>query len=253
MRHIDSRLFAILSLVLLTGGGVFAQLDRRDLPEVRHFVMYRFGRQGPFGSPARLPGRATDALMELYRETPPVLRVRGYRESHSAEPFDLILASDYRGLDGFEQARSQLVRRRTEDGVTFDAALRGLDEASEWQRDWFVELIEDLTHAGTGTAEVHVFEWVRTFPSTQIAYELLLRSRLVPFERDQTTVRSSETGRVLIGDEWDYVRIVGFPSLAAYHDYRRALRDDQVSEEIGRFVALRKTFMVREDSGLSVR
>jgi hypothetical protein len=229
-----------------------AQIDRRDLPEVRHLVMYRFQRNGgPFGMRPSMP--AMDSLLELYRETPPVLRVRGYREAESAEPFDLILATNHRGLEGFEQAMEQLAKRSTDRGVTFGVASRRIDEASEWHRDWWVELIEDMTHTGTGTPELHVFEWVRVFPSTQPAYELLLRSRLVPFERDQTNVRSSETGRVLIGDEWDYLRIVGFPSLSAYHDYRRVLRDDQVSEEIGRFVALRKMFVVRQDGDLSVR
>jgi hypothetical protein len=246
------RVYAVFAAVLGVLGAwppaTRAQRSRSDLPEVRHLVTMRFKEFVPFGARPSL-----DTLLELIRETPGVLRLRGYREAESADPFDVILVSSYRGLDGFEQATAAMLQQRTRTGDTLSGAYRRIDEVTAWHRDQFVEMIEDLEHDSETDAELLVFEWVRLVPAAHPAYELLLRANVLPWEREFTRLRSAETGRMLIGDEWDYLRVFGFQSLAAYHDYRRETRDHVMSEELGRLIAARKTFVVREDKGLAVR
>lgn len=224
------------------------RVDSLTVPEVRQLVTFRFNNMIPFGTRPALYG-----LVDLYRATPAVERVRGYRETESPEEFDLLLMTSYQGLEGFERANAELRRQRSPGGTTLLTEYRRLAEASVWHRDQFIEMVPELAHEPHALADLHAFEWVRVVPGGHDAYELLLRNLVLPWERDLPAVRSSESARVLIADGWDYVRILGVPSLAGYHDYLRVLRTHVAWQETGRLVSARKTFIVREDSDLRVR
>lgn len=216
--------------------------------EVRQLVTFSFGRAMPFGSRPSM-----DEVIDLYRMAPAVLRVRGYTEAESPEPFDLVLMKSFRGLDGFEQAQRQLDGQRTRSGTTIRAAYQRLDQVTDFHRDEFVEMIAALTHVGTGEPSIYVFEWVRLVPAASRAYELLLQTAVQPWERDLPDLQLSETGRVIIGQDWDYLRILGFSSLSGWHDALTAWREHGASEQVALHVASRKTYIVREDERLRVR
>lgn len=240
-----------ISWLTLTGTGdrdVHAQRRSFDIAEVRQLVTFRWAERVPFGMRP-----AMDTLIDLYRQTPAVLRMRGFRESESPEPFDLILMTSYRGLDGFELARKQIAGQRTREGRTMLSAYERLDQASDWHRDEFIEMLEDLEHRGTSEPQVFIFEWVRLVPASYRAYELMLQTSVVPWERDLTSLHLTETARVIVGNGWDYVRILGFPSLSEYHDYVTRWRDRAEADQLALHIANRKVIVVREDEALRVK
>lgn len=124
--------------------------------EVRQLVTFRWAERVPFGARP-----AMDTLVEVYRQTPAVLRLRGFQEAESPEPFDLILMTSYRGLEGFELARKQMGSTRTRDGRMLAVAYQRLDEMSEWHRDEFVEMLRDHDYRTGTEPRLLVFEWVR--------------------------------------------------------------------------------------------
>ena len=74
-----------------------------------------------------------------------------------------------------------------------------------------------------------------------------------PSEKDASLYDWSETGRVLVGDGWDYVRIFGIQSLADWHRYQRYIQSAAMRNQFGLTVAARKTIILRNDPRLSVR
>ena len=228
--------------------GISAQrASLETLAEVRQLVTFRFSSRGIFGPPTIAP------IVELYRQTPAVRRVRGYREAESPEPFDLILMTSYRGLEGFDRARQDLSGQRTRSGMTLAGAYQRIEQTTEWHRDHFIEMIGDLDHQTTTPPEFFVFEWIRLVPAARRAYELLLDTTVLPWEKNQTFLQSTETGRVFIGEGWDYLRILGFTSMAGYQDYLGAWRHHPEADALALHVTDKKVFVVREDEGLRVR
>jgi hypothetical protein len=63
----------------------------------------------------------------------------------------------------------------------------------------------------------------------------------------------SETGRVIIGSGWDYLRLLGFERFGDYQEYLTAWRGHAEADQLGLHVADRKTLIVREDESLRVR
>jgi hypothetical protein len=237
----------LIALAVVGGEARDAQRGTFGAAEVRQLVTFRWAERRPFNV---RPSLAT--VLELYQRTPAVRRVRGFTEAESPEPFDLILMTSYRGLDGFELARREMAGQRGKDGRSFTIAYQELDQASQWHRDEFIEMLPH-EHRGTAEARVFVLEWVRLVPASHRAYELLLQTAVVPWERDQTYVHLSETGRVIIGSGWDYLRILGFETLGGYHDYLTDWRDHAEADQLGLHVADRKTVIVREDETMRVR
>jgi hypothetical protein len=165
----------------------------------------------------------------------------------------VILMTSSRDLDGFELARKQMVGLRATSGGTLFAAQQRLDEMTEWQRDEFIEMLPDHDHRSGTEPRVFVFDWVRLVPAAHRAYELLVQNAVVPWERERTFLHLTETGRVLVGDGWDYVRILGFDTLAGYQDYLDLWRERSEADQLALHVSARRTVIVREDETLRVR
>jgi len=131
--------------------------------------------------------------------------------------------------------------------------LERLESMSDWQRSEFVEMLRDHEYRSGTEPRVVIFEWIRLVPAAQRAYELLLQTSAIPFERDLAFLYLSETGRVIVGDGWDYVRIFGFETLAGYHDYTTIWRERSEAEQLALHVSARKVVIVRDDETLRIR
>ena len=238
---------AVLFAVL---GADPADAQRRSFeqPELRQLVTFRWAERMPSNF---RPSMAT--LADIYRQTPAVVRMRGFRKAESPEPFDLILMTSYRGFDGLELARKQMTSVRTTEGRNIFSVQEMLDSTGAWRRDEFVEMLGDLEHRSGSEPRTLIFEWVRLVPAAQRAYELLLQTSVVPWERDLTWLQLSETGRVIVGDGWDYLRILGFASLSEYQDYVTGWRERSEFDQLALHVANRKVFIVTEDEALRVK
>mgnify|MGYP001797223182 CR=1 FL=1 len=126
---------------------------------------------------------------------------------------------------------------------------------TQTHHDQFVEMIGGLSDTATVTTAggLTVFEYTRLAPGAQERFEALLRARVRPFEKTHALYQSSETGRLLISDGWDYLRLYSVRSLGAWQAYLRQTRRAPFSVELSPLVAARKTMILRNDPRLSVR
>ena len=222
--------------------------ETRAEPEVRQIVTFLFQ-----------PGRTADALsiyaerlLPIYADTQPLLRFRAYREAESPEPLDLVIVSAYAGMAGMDAANAVLGQPHRSGQSAF--GLYGeLSRMTATHHDQFVEMIAALGDAPGSEGGLTVFEYLRVAPGSHDAFEELLARRVRPFERERSLYRWSETGRMLVADGWDYLRLFGVPSLAGWHAYRTALREAALQKELAPLVAARKTLILRSDPKLSVR
>jgi hypothetical protein len=218
--------------------------------EVRQLVTFRF-----------LPGKTAAAvdvmkktLLPLYGEAPALVRLRSYREAESPEPLDLVLVTSLRGMEGMDLLNAQLRELAAKTGGSLGQLYGAISDLSAHHHDQFVEMLDGFAE-GTGTgASLHLFEYLRVTPGSRGAFESEIASSLVPFEKSrESRVLGTETGRFLIADGWDYLRILRFGSLGDFHEYNRAVARLPRAEEIERRVAARKRIFLREVPELAVR
>ena len=225
-------------------GGAQSQAES---PEVRQIVTFQF-----------LPGRAEEAfriyeqqLRPIYHEIPELLRFRGYQEAESPEPLDLIVVSSYRGMAGMDRANEGL-RRPPPSGPSALSLYGTLSAMTARHHDQFVEMLANQSDSATGGRLV-VFDYLRLAPGAGAAFEGLLTSRVRPFEKAGQLALWSETGRLLVSDGWDYLRIFGVGSLGDWHRYLTAMGEAPFHGELGSLVAARKTILVRQAPKMAVR
>lgn len=216
--------------------------------EVRQIVTFQFQ-----------PGRSTDALAiyekqlkPIYTGVPSLRRFRGYREAESPEPLDLIVISTYDSMSGMDAANEELRKPNAtgQSALSLYGVLSGMTQA---HHDQFVEMLPALSDSATGTADLTVFEYVRVAPGAQRRYPTLLFTFIRPFERERGLYAWSETGRMLVSDGWDFVRIFGIRSLGDWQRYRERMFNSPRGAELDALITARKTIIVRRDSRLSVR
>ena len=106
--------------------------------------------------------------------------------------------------------------------------------------------------AGDG-AGLTVFEYTRVAPGAQARFEAQLGTHVRPFELAGHLYEWSESGRMLISDGWDYLRIYGVRSLGSWHRYLQQMRTAPFQQELGSLVAARKTLVLRREARLSIR
>jgi hypothetical protein len=199
-------------------------------------------------------------LVPLYRQDAAMRRFRGFREGESPEPLDLIVVSSFDGLAGMEASNSAL-RSLTSGGRSTFQWYGQLAAISQHHHDQLVEMLPALGDPAAAAADsvggLTAFEYVRLVPGERRAFEWLVANRMRAVERagarDAGPVRWSETGRLMVSDGWDYLRIVRLGTLADWQAYQQALARAGVSEELDRLVAARKTILVRQLPALSVR
>ncbi len=250
-RHVRRGL-ALVAGAVLSGTPVRA-LDaqpRAAAPqsEVRQLVTFLF-----------LPGRFADAmaiyeskLKPIYADVAPLQRFRAYREAESPEPLDLVVVSSYAGMTGMDLANEAL-RRPNAAGQTAMSFYGALSAMTQTHHDQFVEMLPALSDTATEAATLTVFEYIRVAPGKRAQYERGLRTEVRPFERANGLYQWSETGRMLVSDGWDYLRIFGIASLGDWHRYTRDARQPGSPFAADTLVAARKTIILRREGRLSVR
>jgi hypothetical protein len=217
-------------------------------PEVRQLVTFLFQ-----------PGRSADAiaiyerqLKPIYTGIQPLLRFRAFREAESPEPLDLVVVSSYAGMAGMDLSNDAL-RTPNAAGQSAFALYGQLSAMTQTHHDQFVEMLPALSDTAQSGTGLTVFEYIRVAAGKHALYERALLSEVRPFERTNRLYDWSETGRMLVSDGWDYLRIYGVKSLGDWHRYRRGTRGQGFQFGADTLVAGRKTIILRNDPRLSVR
>lgn len=216
--------------------------------EVRQIVTFLFQ-----------PGRSGEAmsiyekqLKPIYTDVAPLRRFRAYREAESPEPLDLVVISSYDGMAGMDAANEAL-RRPTASGQSAFALYGRLSAMTQTHHDQFVEMLPALGDSTVDGADLTVFEYLRVAPGTQARFSTLLFTSIRPFERARGLYTWSETGRMLVSDGWDFVRIYGIRSLGDWQRYHEQIRNSPHGAELDGMIAARKTLILRRDARMSVR
>lgn len=228
--------------------GVDAQRDR----DVRQIVTFLF-QPGRGDSAIAIYERA---LIPLYRQDAAMRRFRGYREAESPEPLDLVIVSSFNGMAGMD-ASNLALRGLASGGRSVFQWYGVLDGLVQRHHDQFVEMRPQLGDPIAASADsvdgLTVMEYVRVAPGRRHAFERLIATRVRGVERDLAGIRWSETGRLLVSDGWDYLRIFGTESLASWQGRDDALRERGVARDVDQLVVARKTIILRGVRALSVR
>jgi hypothetical protein len=244
------RAMVVAALTAVVAGDKIAAQTQSTAPqpEVRQLVTFLFQ-----------PGRSTDAmtiyeqkLKPIYTDVAPLLRFRAFREAESPEPLDLMVMSSYAGMAGMDLANDAL-RRPNASGQSATSLYGTLSGLTQTHHDQFVEMLPALSDTATDAATLTVFEYIRVTPGRQALYERGLLNEVRPFERTNRLYDWSETGRMLVSDGWDYLRIFGVKSLGDWHRYKRGTRGQGFQFAADTVVAARKTIILRRESRLSVR
>ncbi|MEP7348023.1 MAG: hypothetical protein ABI877_22330 [Gemmatimonadaceae bacterium] len=215
-------------------------------PEVRQIVTFLFQ-----------PGRTGDAftiyeqqLKQIYTDIPSLRRFRAYREVESPEPLDLVVVSSYADMAAMDNANEALRRtqRNGQSALALYGVLSGMTQA---HHDQFVEMIDALSDTATGG--LTVLEYTRLAPGAHVKFEALLRARVRSFEKARGLYLWSETGRMLVSDGWDYLRLYGIRSLGDWQRYVHETQYAPFAGEVASLIAARKTIILRNDPRLSVR
>ncbi len=217
-------------------------------PEVRQIVTFLF-QSGRSGDAAAVYERQ---LRPIYTDVPALRTFRAYREAESPEPLDLVVVSSYNGMAGMDSANAAL-RKPSATGQSAFALYGTLGTMTQTHHDQFIEMRPAMSDSANSSATLTVFEYIRVSPGMHAEFERRLRTLVRASERQAHLYDWAETGRVLVGDGWDYVRIFGIRSLADWHRYQRFAHGAVMQAQFARTVAARKTIILRLDPKLSVR
>ena len=192
------------------------------------------------------------ALKPIYTSIPALTRFRAFREVESSEPLDLVVVSSYESMSGMDSANAALRRPRTsgESAFLVYARLAGM---MQHHHDQFVEMLPAMSDPVVEDAELTVFEYIRVTPGSQVKFTTQLFTFVRPFERARNLYLWSETGRMLVSDGYDFVRIYGIRSLGDWQRYRERIRSSPQMAGMDALIASRKTIILRRDARLSVR
>ena len=207
---------ALLVLALLAGGAAPATSAVAQMPvegEVRQIVTFSF-----------LPARSAEALdlyreraLPLYRADEAMLSFRAFREVESPVPLDLMVVSSFQGMAGMDRSNERLRELAAEDGSSIGAIYGAIGALSSSHTDQFVAMLPALGSGDPASRRLTAFVWYRVEPGRADAFERALASAVVPREAGSGT--PSATGRFLVSDGWDYLRVLGFDSLGDYQAY----------------------------------
>lgn len=217
--------------------------------EVRQIVTFRY----PPAGLQQAMSLYEQQLLPIYRELPSLVRLRGFREVESPEPLDLVVVSTYRGMAGMDRANDEL-RRVTRPGAGVPLLYRRLSELATGHHDQFVEMLQTAP-PNPGVPEwLDVFEYLRTVPDGGGGLEQVLASVVAAWEdAGPPGLLSAETGRLLVSDGWDYLRLYRVRNLAGWQSYLQARRAQDWSSDLERHVVARKVIILREAAELRVR
>ncbi len=249
MMHRPVRASLAAALALLTPQHAVAQNSTATAGgEVRQIVTFLWQP----GMSEQAIGIYERQLKPIYTDIPAMRRFRAYREAESPEPLDLVVVSTYASMAGMDAANDAL-RRAPSGGESAFALYGKLSAMTQHHHDQFVEILPAASDTATGNGDLTVFEYIRVAPGAQSRFTTLLFTSVRPFERERGLYAWSETGRMLVSDGWDFVRIYGITSLGQWQQYRERMRTAPRVAELDGLIAARKTIILKRDARLSVR
>jgi len=194
--------FLLATLVAIQSAG--------SASEVRQVVSFRL-----------LAGKAPDAIqifrdeaLPLYQANEPMLRFRAYREVESPEPLDLVVISSFRGMAGMDASNRALAEEAAKRGARVGEIYGRISASADGHRDEFVEMDSGLSWGDMEGPGLLVFIRLRVVSGRRSDFESLLRERIVPWEKERRLGAGSETGRFLLSNGFDFLRILRISSLA---------------------------------------
>ena len=208
--------------------------------EVRQIVSFTLAP----GAAGEVMDLYRDRALPLYRGDEARLHVRVFREVESPRPLDLVVVSGFEGMEGMDRSNEGL-REQGIASVYGEIAARTTGHTDE-----FVEMLPHLGGGDPASAPLTVFVRYRLVPGSAEAFETAL-IRLSARERDLEI--PAATGRFLISDGWNYLRILGFDSLGAYQAYRREAELARGHEALTSSTAVRQEMVLAAVRNLDVR
>lgn len=186
--------------------------------EVRQLVTFLFQP----GRSAEVYQLYRESAIPLYRQNPAMLSVRGLREVESPTPLDLVLVSAFHGMEGMDESNGTLRRLSAEAGTSIGGLYGQIAALSQHHYDEFIEMLPLLGGGDPSASRLVAIVRYRLVPGDREAFFTDLAQVVVPWERARGQAVS--TGRFLLSDGWDVMRILGFQDLAAYHKYWSDMR-----------------------------
>jgi hypothetical protein len=224
-----------------------AALPSRSAPpgDVRQIVTFLLAP----GGLERVQAIYTDSLRPIYASVPHIAQVRGYREVESPEPLDLVIVTRYASMAAMDSANRAMRALNT-------FALYGrISALAQHHHDQFVAVDPTVSDPprSDGTASLTVFEYLRLAPGRTADFLAALRTRVRSEERTHPALVHSESGRLLVADGWDVLRMHTVESLGAWQRLLEARWASTAARGAESLVAARKVIIVREDARLRVR
>ncbi len=213
--------------------------------EVRQIVTFSF-----------LPGKSSEAI-RIYREQALPLYVanesmrsfRAFREVESSVALDLMVVSGFDGMAGMDRSNSRLRELAEEESTSIGALYGAIATLSSGHTDQFVEMLPELGSGDASATRLTAFVWYRVLPGRTTAFEAAVLSRVRRWDVPKGI--SSATGRFLVSDGWDYLRIIGFDSLADYQAYSSG--DRRGAKAMANVTTKRRQVIVSSVTDLAVR
>jgi hypothetical protein len=204
-----------------------------------------------------LPGRAADALtlyreraVPLYREDEHLISFRAFREAESPVPVDLVIVRAFDGLAGMDRSGERLREVASAQGTSIGALYQEIAALSTGHTDEFVEMLPELGGGDPSASRLSVFVRLRLSPHNRVEAEAAVRA-VAAWERDEGIPVS--TGRFLIADGWDYLRVLGFESLGGFQTYLERVREAPGHPALDALVVERRIMVLPAVRGLALR
>lgn len=243
-----------LTPVVLVGGLLTAGLTTQPAGaqepvegEVRQLVTFSF-----------LPGRTSAALdlyqnevLPLYQANTAMRSFRAFREVESPVPMSLMVVSSFLGMEGMDHSNEALRAIAADAGTSIGSLYGQIGAESSGHTDQFVVMLPYLGQGDPSDTRLTLFEWIRLTPGSGPAFEGTLRTSVLRYEEANGVPAS--TGRFILSDGWDYLRILGFESLGDYQAYRDGLDASGWSRSAAALIAERRQIIVANIPDLAVR
>jgi hypothetical protein len=217
--------------------------------EVRQLVSFQF-----------LPGKSAEAFevflneaRPLYQANLPMIRFRAYREAESPEPLDLVVISSFHGMSGMDASNRALAEEAARRGTSVSAVYGKISASTIAHRDEFMEMDPGAAWGDADSAPLLVLVRVRAAPGRRSEYARLIRERVVPWEKEERLLSGSETGRFLVSNGLDFLRVLGLSSLGGFQRYLDSLRRAPFAPEIEEWTAESREVILAPVRELSVR
>lgn len=237
------------TLTIMTLTAFLSVAEVTEVAEVRQLVVFHF-----------LPGKTEEAValfeneaLPLYRANTPMVRFRGYREVESPVPLDLIVVSSFAGMAGMDASNRVLRSEAEKRGTSLGSLYGRIGALSQSHHDSFVEIVPELSWGARDEGPLVVLESLRLAPGASATFARLLRNQLVPWERETSIAAGGETGRYLLSDGFDFLRIHSVDSLGDWHRYVEARDSAAFGPELDALLAASTQIIVAPVEGLSVR